>query len=119
MPYKDTTSVEVREKLRRYRRDWYARNKETAKVSVHERRELMRAWYRSKKDVLSCVKCGEDHNATLEFHHTDPSEKEISVADAINRGWSIERIETEMAKCVVLCANCHRKEHSKHSTLPV
>ncbi len=28
-------------------------------------------------------------------------------------GWGKKRIMTEVAKCRVLCSNCHRKFHSK------
>jgi hypothetical protein len=37
--------------------------------------------------------------------------KESAISDALGRGWSIERIQEKMQKCVVLCANCHRKLH--------
>ena len=44
----------------------------------------------------------------LEFHHIDPSKKEFSVsADGLTRSW--EKIKQELAKTVLLCANCHRE----------
>jgi hypothetical protein len=49
----------------------------------------------------------------LEFHHREPKLKEIVVSKALDWGWSIERILNEIAKCDVLCANCHRKQHWK------
>jgi hypothetical protein len=60
---------------------------------------------------MACAKCGESAPECLHFHHIDPSKKQITLADAIARGWSKERILGEMAKCRVLCANCHLKHH--------
>jgi len=33
----------------------------------------------------------------------------------VNNGYSISRVEEEMEKCDVLCANCHRREHYEES----
>lgn len=63
------------------------------------------------KAILECAYCGENHPATLHFHHRDPEKKDFSLAEAVNYGYSIERIKREIAKCIVLCANCHAKEH--------
>jgi hypothetical protein len=35
----------------------------------------------------------------------------MAIAQAVNQGWSKERILEEIKKCDVLCANCHFKEH--------
>jgi len=43
--------------------------------------------------------------------HVDLTDKEFSVSRCANRGYSKENIRAEMERCVVLCANCHRKEH--------
>lgn len=64
---------------------------------------------RAYKDNLKCARCPEDHWACLEFHHE--KDKEITLAKAVNACWSIDRILKEMEKCIVLCANCHRKLH--------
>lgn len=51
----------------------------------------------------------------LEFHHIiNPKDKEFSPANAYSWGWGIERIKKEISKCIVLCANCHRKLHAGH-----
>ena len=62
---------------------------------------------------LSCIKCGEDHPAVLDFHHTDPSTKESEVSDLVGNGSSMVKIKQEIDKCIVLCSNCHRKLHWK------
>ncbi len=57
-----------------------------------------------------CQKCGYDKcYAALEFHHRDPNEKEVSWKKLRSRSW--KRIEEELDKCDLLCANCHREEH--------
>ena len=61
------------------------------------------------KKTLSCT-CGENHPACLEFHHIDPSIKEFEISGAV-RLYGKEKIMNEIAKCIVLCSNCHRKRH--------
>ena len=68
-----------------------------------------RLWLDEYKATLSC-KCGESHPACLEFHHRDPSTKLFRISQAKHE--SRERILIEMAKCDVICSNCHRKLHS-------
>jgi hypothetical protein len=57
------------------------------------------------------MQCGEDHPSTLDFHHEDPAKKEASVRQLLDNGYSQKRILAEIAKCIVLCSNCHRKLH--------
>lgn len=62
------------------------------------------------KTACGCGVCGENsHVGVLDFHHIDPTSKEFGIGGMISM--SIDRIITEMRKCVVLCANCHRKVH--------
>ena len=59
----------------------------------------------------SCSKCGYSKcSAALEFHHTDPTEKDFGIA-AKGRTMSEAKMKAELDKCVMLCANCHREEH--------
>lgn len=60
----------------------------------------------------SCKGCGRRFPARVfEFHHLDASKKEFAIsAGGITRRW--EKIEAELAKCVLLCANCHRETHA-------
>ena len=69
-------------------------------------------WYIELKSELACSRCDETHPACLQFHHTDPAMKEASLGIAIRRGWSRNRVLAEIAKCEVLCANCHAKHHA-------
>jgi hypothetical protein len=54
--------------------------------------------------------CGESDPAALDFHHKDPEQKYLHVGRMLSvGGWSWKTIKKEIAKCVVVCANCHRK----------
>ena len=60
-----------------------------------------------------CAHCfvGDYHPSVYELHHVDPSDKEHSLGRILHaKNW--ERIEKEAAKCILLCANCHRTLHS-------
>lgn len=57
-----------------------------------------------------CADCGLiDDPCVYDFHHLDPSIKEFSFGGAGGKGF--ERIKVELAKCIMLCAICHRKRH--------
>ena len=68
-------------------------------------------WFREYKKTLKCSRCPEDHPACIQFHHIDPSIKEGTIRQGISSGWSWKRIKDEIAKCEVICSNCHFKEH--------
>jgi len=56
-----------------------------------------------------CEDCGYDRDtAALEFHHRDRADKEFGIGGS-TRGW--QRVLAEAAKCVLVCANCHRLRH--------
>ncbi len=57
-----------------------------------------------------CLCCPEKELVCLEFHHTDMSEKDFGIASNTHRTWPY--IEQEIAKCVVVCSNCHKKIHA-------
>lgn len=105
------------ERLRKYRRDWYHKNREREAALSRERQRIrtgkLKRWFRAYKKTLKCARCPENFWACLEFHHKASYKKEIAVSQAIAQGWCKERIVREIAKCEVLCANCHRKHHHK------
>jgi hypothetical protein len=60
----------------------------------------------------ACFGCDLTGPLTLfEFHHWDARTKDFGISeDGITRSW--EKIVAELAKCVMLCANCHREVHA-------
>lgn len=64
-----------------------------------------------------CANCGiEDDPCIYDFHHIDPTAKEI--AFGARGGKSFESLKCELDKCVLLCSNCHRKRHFKLPQIP-
>lgn len=57
-----------------------------------------------------CIKCGENRIHVLDLHHLDPNGKINDIAHMIKSS-STESLITELEKCIVLCANCHRDFH--------
>jgi hypothetical protein len=97
------------EELSGYMR-WYYKNPQREIDKKDRRREQIRRWlHEQKHDRYDCVRCGEGDPACLDFHHV--GDKEMSISKMITDGYGQESIEAEIEKCVVLCANCHRKEH--------
>ena len=98
------------EEQRIYKREWYKRNKTKVIAEVVARKQRRAKEFLEFKKTLKCSKCPENDYRCLDFHHTIPAEKDRAVSTLV--GWSMERVMSEVAKCVVLCANCHRKEHA-------
>ncbi|HEX8846164.1 MAG TPA: hypothetical protein VF791_16060 [Pyrinomonadaceae bacterium] len=116
MPYKNIE--ERREYARSYGRDYYRRNRQHLLAKQAEKnkklREKQRQWLIDYKKGLACVRCGENHPATLQFHHRNHEEKEFEIALYTALGFSKARLLAEIEKCDVICANCHAKEHWSH-----
>lgn len=102
------------EKMQKYRRDWYARNREESINTVKKYTVDLVQWFRDHKRTCSCSICGESRPACLTFHHRDPSDKLIEVSILVTRHNKRERVLAEIAKCDVLCANCHADLHFSH-----
>jgi len=91
---------------------YYLKNKQ----KFADYREKQREGIRDAIDEArsgGCENCDEDHPACLTFHHRDPSEKEFQISDCRNKLYSLKKLAAEIAKCDVLCRNCHAKVHWK------
>jgi hypothetical protein len=109
MPFKD--SKKAKEYKRKWNAEFYKRNAKAEYKRVKARRDELRAWLNEYKATLSCEKCGESHPACLDFHHKDSKTKDFSLGVIRGQGYGKERLLKEIKKCMVICANCHRKIH--------
>jgi anti-sigma-K factor RskA len=66
-------------------------------------------WLAAYLAAHHCVDCGECDPIVLEFDHRDAALKQFNVADARHDKLTLRRIQQEVAKCDVRCANCHRR----------
>lgn len=59
-----------------------------------------------------CSRCGYDRcMEALEIHHLESSHKDFGISDkGYTRSWN--RVQEELEKCELLCANCHREVHA-------
>lgn len=58
-----------------------------------------------------CLDCGMSNPIVLEFDHRDPSTKRFNIADGYLK--PKEELLQEVAKCDIVCANCHRIRTAK------
>lgn len=61
-----------------------------------------------------CIDCGETDLRLLEFDHIS-GQKEGEISDLLRQGFNWNTIKTEIAKCTIRCANCHRKQSLERS----
>lgn len=105
MPFKDPEKR--REYQRNYMRDWYANNKATQIARVAANKERLNQKVADYKLAAGCTDCGyKAHAEALDFDHI--GDKTFTISKAGSLGYSWKRILTEIEKCEVVCANCHR-----------
>lgn len=116
MPYKDP------EKQRAAALASYHRNSEAIKARRRRRAAAEglgkslgykyaarnRAYVQELKTENPCVQCGQHyHYSAMDFDHVR-GEKVANVATLADAGYSLDVVKEEIAKCDLVCANCHR-----------
>ncbi|GHO77380.1 hypothetical protein KSD_51510 [Ktedonobacter sp. SOSP1-85] len=101
---------------RAYNKIWYQKHKKRIIEDRNHRRNDLKERFNQYKLTLSCIRCGESHPACLHFHHRNPADKDFAMRDIIGRSYiSAARLEKKIAKCDVLCGNCHAIHHWNES----
>jgi len=107
MPYKDPAVRKAKHK--EYSAEHYKANKAKVRESAKTTRREGRALWSEFKAGLNCSVCGFAHPAAIDFHHP-PGTKKYGVNNLIKDG-RYALAYKEAAKCIILCANCHRIHH--------
>lgn len=108
MPYKDP------ERQRQAEFESRQRNSEGRRLKQQARRAEIRQWVASLKDA-PCVDCGgRFHFAAMQWDHLPGCDKVDQISRLVT-GLNRDRILEEIAKCELVCANCHatREYHRK------
>lgn len=90
---------------------WADKNKNHIKAYNHDKRILYNKRLLQYLTDKTCVDCGENDPIVLDFDHTH--NKTCNVSFLIAGRWSWENILKEIEKCVIRCANCHRRKTAK------
>jgi hypothetical protein len=85
------------------------------RAASRRRRSSIREWIWRYKQAHPCVDCGEPDPIVLDFDHTDRANKCYNVSAMICANKSLASVQDEAAKCVVRCANCHRRKTWKET----
>lgn len=123
-----------REAKRAYSASYYQLHKEEfcAHYQLHKEERLAKraAYYEKHRDAIleknrgerveftewlqilrtnnGCEDC-DTHEGRLEHHHVDPTTKKYNVSEMGRH--SLDALEDELDKCVVLCVPCHNNRH--------
>jgi len=107
MPYKDPEIRKAKHKV--YSGRHYQKTKEATKARSKLSGAIGRKKWLEFKSSLSCTVCGISHPAVMDFHHP-PGTKKYAVNE-LAAARKFKKAYEEAARCIVLCANCHRIHH--------
>jgi hypothetical protein len=91
---------------------WHHKNRDRDRPYTEDRKRRHRAWVTKQKAQRGCADCGLSDGVCLDFHHREDERKWLTVSQMVTYGYRKSRLAEEIAKCEVLCANCHRRHHA-------
>ena len=97
-----------------YSPEAFKRLEEGSKTRKRKKSRKIKEIENKIKTDRGCSHCGRHFKRNpevLDWHHPDPSNKKFNVSSIRGNSWKqFEVKKKEWEKCIVLCANCHRKE---------
>lgn len=94
-------------------REQYYKNPEIYKAKAYKWKKIIKErrkqWINSIKTESGCCLCHESDVEILDFHHFNQNDKKFNITSETDL--NIKDLVEEINKCVVLCANCHRRVH--------
>lgn len=96
------------ERQREYVRGHYQRNRQYYIDKTLKRRNETQEVINEAKSK-PCADCGIQYPlCVMDFDHLDRTTKLVDIGKLARKGWSLARVQQEIDKCEVVCANCHR-----------
>ena len=108
-----------RERFQAYHRKHYKTHRVQRLASNKARRAELQARVNNLK-FKPCMDCEWKFDVhCMQFDHRDPKQKLFSIATAVAQCYEWSRIEQEIKKCDLVCANCHavrtwRQRHGRN-----
>jgi len=110
---KDGLQTECRECNKKRHQERYKDNPKVYYERNKRQREEKTEWVCQYLEQNPCVDCGEDDIVVLDFDHLH--NKIMDISHMVGDRRSMEKIKSEIAKCEVRCANCHRRITAERS----
>ena len=109
MPYKD------RNKQKEYQQKHHQRTKKKKRKQQNQLKDQRQHFVLEEMQRRGgkCAKCGFSDIRALDWHHLDPDEKVNSISEMIRDRVSMDKLQAELDKCELICANCHRIEEQR------
>lgn len=106
---------------REYGRENYHKNREAnaekQKASKKARMDVIKADIRKLKEETPCLDCGVFYPFyCMDFDHVN-GKKTTHISEMIQQGAARWKIFSEITKCEIVCANCHRKRTFKRAKM--
>lgn len=90
-----------------YMRLWRGKNIERNRENDRNSKRKVALWLKEYKESHPCTDCGQFFlSVVMDFDHVK-GEKLFNIGPSVN-SYSRTRILTEIEKCELVCANCHR-----------
>ena len=100
----------------KYHKKHYKLNKDIycdrARINNTKYKRRNKDFINEYKANKGCEFCSENTPVCLDFHHINPKIKDWNISVMCRGANSIQTIQEEINKCIVICSNCHRKLHA-------
>lgn len=99
-------------------KQWRIENRELRQAVDENKRRDNQSWIDGVKLGLPCDDCGRSFpTCSMDYDHRDAETKSFGVSYAARVGKRREAVMAEIAKCDLVCSNCHRVRTKMRSTI--
>jgi hypothetical protein len=108
MPY-EKNNGKYREQHNAYMREYMRKKREEDPHYCRGKSSSLRDWVHTLKESTPCTDCKMMYPYyVMDFDHLPEFEKSGQISTMISQG-ATKKVKEEIAKCEIVCANCHRQ----------